>query len=303
MSDIKRVIALGFFDGIHLGHAALLEKTKERAAELGAVPAVLSFDIHPDKLVKGVEVKLINSSGGRADIIKRLFSIDSVIFIHFNENVMRMPWKEFILSMINELGAKHIVIGQDFNCGFMGEGKAERIESYCAELGIGCDVIPKVKKDGILVSSTHIRKLITDGEIEKANEFLGHPHMLTDIVRFGYRLGRTIGAPTINMQFPDGVLVPKYGVYAAKVILEDGEHPAVTNIGVKPTFGGEAVPTVESYILDFSGNLYGRQVRVEFYKYIREEMKFGSVEQLKEQIQKDAQTTREYFANKEEERE
>ena len=295
MTDIKRVITLGFFDGVHLGHAALLNKTRERAAEIGAVPAVLTFDTHPDTLVKGVEVPLITSAAGRADIIHRLFDIDSVIFIHFDEKMMRTPWQEFICSMIDQLSAVHIVIGQDFSCGYRGEGTSARILEFCRQKQIGCDIIPKVTRDGMKISSTHIRKLIAEGNMERANELLGHPHMLVDTVRYGYKLGRTMGTPTINMQFEPGVLVPKHGVYVAKVILEDGAHMAVTNIGVRPTFGGGQSLSVESFILDFDGNLYGRQVRVEFYKYLRPEASFSTKEELRSQIQRDAAATREYF--------
>ena len=132
--------------------------------------------------------------------------------------------------------------------------------------------------------------------MERANAFLGHPHTLVDTVHYGYRLGTKMGTPTINMRFPDGVLVPRHGVYAARAILDDGsEHMAVTNVGVRPTVSGEDRVSVESYILDYSGNLYDRQVRIEFFHFIRPEMKFPSVDALKTQILRDAETTRAYF--------
>ena len=292
----KRVIALGFFDGIHIGHAALLRRTKERAAEIGATPSALSFDVHPDTLVFGKEVPLINSAAGRADLIRRLFGIESVIFIHFNEAVMRMPWQEFVQTLIHEMDAAWVVVGHDFRFGWKGEGTAERLRSYCAEYGIGCDVIPAVTLDGRVVSSTYIRDLIAAGDVEQANRFLGHPHTLVDTVHYGYRLGTKMGTPTINMRFPDGVIVPRYGVYAAKVFLEDGsEHMAVTNVGVRPTVSGENRVSVESFILDFSGNLYDRQVRVEFHAFLRPEQRFDGVDALKAQILRDAEATRKFF--------
>lgn len=293
--DIKRVLALGFFDGVHLGHAALIRKTSELAAEYGAAPAVLSFDVHPDSLVRSEQVPLINNAAARADIIRRLYGIDSVIFVHFDEAVMKTPWRDFLELIVSELSACHLVVGHDFRFGYRGEGDAERLAEYCGENGIGYSVIPKVAKDGVTVSSTYIRKLIADGEIERANAFLGHPHTLVDTVRYGYRLGRKIGAPTINMRFPEGVLIPAHGVYASKVVLEDGEHVAVTNVGVRPTVGGGSGVSVESYILDFDGNLYGRQVRVDFYGFIRPEMKFDGVDALKERIKIDAELAREFF--------
>ena len=293
----KRVIALGFFDGIHIGHAALLRRTKERAAEIGAVPSALSFDVHPDTLVFGRDVPLINSAAGRADIIRRLFGIESVIFIHFDRAVMQMPWQDFVQTLITEMDAAWFVVGHDFRFGWKGEGTAERLKAYCAECGLGCDIIPAVTLDGRVVSSTHIRELIAAGDMETANRFLGHPHMLIDTVHYGYRLGTKMGTPTINMRFPEGVIVPRFGVYAAKAFLEDGsEHMAVTNVGVRPTVSGENRVSVESYILDFSGNLYDRQVRIEFHAFLRPEQKFEGVDALKAQILKDAETTRAYFA-------
>ena len=298
MGESKRVIALGFFDGIHIGHAALLRRTVERAAEIGAVPSALSFDTHPDTLVYGKPVPLINSAAGRADLIRRLFGIDNVIFIHFNRQVMQMPWQEFVQTLIREMDAAWVVVGHDFRFGWKGEGNSERLQDYCAEHGLGCDVIPAVMRDGIVVSSTYIRDLIEAGEIERANAFLGHPHTLVDTVHYGYRLGTKMGTPTINMKFPDGVIVPRHGVYAAKAVLEDGsEHMAVTNVGMRPTVSGENRVSVESFILDYSGNLYDRQVRIEFFAFLRPEMKFPTVEDLKLQILKDADTTRAYFEN------
>ena len=293
----KRVIALGFFDGIHIGHAALLRRTKERAAEIGATPSALSFDVHPDTLVFGKDVPLINSANGRADLIRRLFGIESVIFIHFDKTVMQMPWQDFVQTLVTEMDAAWVVVGHDFRFGWKGEGTAERLKDYCAVHGLGCDIIPAVKLDGRVVSSTYIRELIASGEMETANRYLGHPHTLVDTVHYGYRLGTKMGTPTINMRFPDGVIVPRHGVYADKAFLEDGsEHLAVTNVGVRPTVSGENRVSVESYILDFSGNLYDRQVRIEFHAFLRPEQRFDGIDALKAQILRDAEATRAYFA-------
>ena len=277
MPDRKRVIALGFFDGVHIGHAALLEMTKRRAAEKHAVPAVLTFDTHPDTLVKGVEVPLINSAEERAEIIRHVFGIDSVISIHFNENMMRMPWQNFADSVREELHACHLVMGYDFSCGWKGEGRPARLAAYCTKHGMGCDIISAVCRDGEVVSSTRIRSLLEAGRVEEANDLLGHPHFLVDKVHYGFRLGHKLGAPTINMRFAPGVL-------------------AVTNIGVRPTVSGGDQVSVESYILDYEGDLYERRVRVEFHHFIRDEEKFPNTAALREQIQRDADTTRAYFA-------
>lgn len=296
MPEIKRAIALGFFDGVHLGHAALLKKTKQRAEEIDAVPSVLSFDVHPDMLVFGKDVPLINSALGREEIIRRCFGIDNIVFIHFNQHVMRMPWDEFIDSLIRELNISWIVVGHDFCFGYKGEGTAERLKAYCEARGIGCDIIPAVTVDGRVVSSTHIRELIAEGEIEQANRLLGHPHSLADTVHSGYHLGTKMGTPTINMFFPEGVLVPKHGVYATRVYLEGGaNYVAVTNVGVRPTVSSSGRVSVESFLLDYSGNLYGRQARVDFYSFIRPERRFDDFEELSAQIKHDAETAREYF--------
>ena len=296
MPNSKRAIALGFFDGVHIGHAALLNKTKQRAAEIGAMPSVLSFDVHPDTLVFGKEVPLINSAIGREEIIRRCFGIDNVVFIHFNQHVMRMPWRDFADSVIDELQAAWIVVGHDFSFGYRGEGTPEKLRDYCAGRGVGCDVIEAVTLDGRVVSSTYIRTLIERGDMEEAARFLGHPHTLADTVHSGYHLGSKLGAPTINMFFPDGVLVPRHGVYAARVFLEDGSsHIAVANVGVRPTVSDGTRVNVESHLLAFSGNLYGRQVRVEFYKFLRDEKKFDDYEELSRQIHRDADAARDYF--------
>ncbi len=296
MAEIKRVIALGFFDGVHIGHGALLEKAKERASEIGATASVLSFDVHPDKLVFGSDVPLINSSLGREEIIRRCYGIDNVVFLHFNKHTMRTSWQAFLDEIIDRLELVWIVIGHDFRCGYKGEGTAEKIREYCREKGIGCDVIDPVMLDGRIVSSTYIRSLIAEGDMEEAARYLGHPHTLQDTVRSGYHLGRRLGTPTINMYFPDGVIVPRHGVYASRVFLEDGSsHVAVSNVGVRPTVSDSDRVNMESHLLDYSGNLYGRQARVEFYKYIRPEKKFKSFEELAAQIRKDAETAREFF--------
>jgi riboflavin kinase/FMN adenylyltransferase len=297
MEEKQRVIALGFFDGVHIGHGELLKRTKLRAEELGVMPSVLSFDVHPDTLVFGKEVPLINSAIGREEIIRRCYGIENVVFIHFNRRVMQMDWRDFLENLIRDLQVCHIVVGHDFCFGYKGQGTAERLRTYCAERGLGCDVIPPVMLDGQIVSSTHIRQLILNGEMEEANRWLGHPHTLADTVHSGYRLGRRLGTPTINMYFPEGVIVPRHGVYATRVYLEEGSsYIAVTNVGVRPTVSEDERVSVESHLLDYSGNLYGRQARVDFYAFLRGETRFESFEALSRQIHQDAETARAYFA-------
>lgn len=295
MAKSKKVMALGFFDGIHIGHGALMERTRAVAESLGAESAVLTFDIHPDTFVKGERVELINSAADRSYILSRWFGIDNVYFIHFNEQTMRMHWQDFIENIIETYNAVHFVVGHDFCFGYRGQGKATVLKAYCEEHGLGCDIIEPVMRDGQVISSTLIRSLLAAGETEKANEYLGHPHVLTDTVRTGYRIGRsTLDAPTINMVFGEGVLIPRRGVYATRVVLPDGNHVAVTNVGVRPTFGGDRV-TVETNILDYEADLYGQKVCVEFHAFIRPERRFDSPEALMRQIKLDTQRARNFF--------
>ncbi|MCM1148971.1 MAG: bifunctional riboflavin kinase/FAD synthetase [Butyricicoccus sp.] len=295
MNQRKTVIALGFFDGIHTGHGALFKKTRECAAEKGAEPAVLTFDNHPDYFVKHERVELISSATDRMYIIRRFFGIENVFFLHFNAVTMRMPWRDFIERIIDIYGAVHFVVGHDFCFGYKGEGTAEILRQYCLENSLSCDIIPPVTREGIVVSSTYIRSLLLDGNMERANAFLGHPYLITDIIRTGFRIGRTIEAPTINMLLGESVLVPKHGVYATKVVIGGAARMAVTNIGMRPTFNGDRV-TVETNILDFDGDLYGQSACVEFYSFIRPERRFDSVEDLQAQIRRDADRAREILA-------
>ena len=291
----QKVMALGFFDGIHIGHAALINMIKQLAQETGAEPAVLTFDVHPDNLVFHKTVPLINSAEDREHILKRYFDIDDVVVIHFSQRVMHMDWQDFIDELIDEMNLRWIVVGHDFCFGHKGLGTAAKLKEYCEERGVGCDIIPAVCRDGVVVSSTLIRELIESGEMEKANEYLGHPHTLTDVVRSGYHLGTQMGTPTINMGFPQGVIIPRHGVYAAKAYIDGQEYMSVTNVGVRPTVSESGNVNVESFLLDFRGNLYGHQARIDFYKFLRPERKFDDVETLAAQIKSDAQTTREFF--------
>ena len=293
----QKVMALGFFDGIHVGHAALINMIKQRAKETGAEPAVLTFDVHPDNLVFHKTVPLINSAEDREHILKRYFGIDDVVVIHFSQRVMHMDWKEFIDELIDEMNLRWIVVGHDFCFGYKGLGTAAKLKDYCEEHGIGCDIIPAVCRDGVIVSSTLIRQLIESGDMETANAYLGHPHTLTDVVRSGYHLGTQMGTPTINMGFPQGVIIPRHGVYAAKAYIDGQEYMSVTNVGIRPTVSDSGNVNVESFLLDFQGNLYGHQARIDFYKFLRPERKFDDVETLAAQIKHDAQTTRDYFEN------
>ena len=298
MEQTKRVIALGFFDGVHIGHGALLRRVAERAEALGAIPAALTFDQHPRDLILGRQVPLINIPRDRAWIMEHQYGIAQLTVLPFDQAMMELPWQEFVTQVLVErFQAAWVVAGHDYRFGHRGEGDALRLSQLCAQLGVGCDIIERVELDGRTVSSTHIRTLLEQGEMEQARRFLGHPHILSGPVVHGNQLGRTIGIPTANLVIPPQVLTPAVGVYATRVALPDGtSRLAVTNVGTRPTVEAHGRVTVEPWILDFSGDLYGQEIRVEFYTRLRGERRFDGLEALREEILRNAQQTRRYFA-------
>ena len=192
-----------------------------------------------------------------------------------------------------------MVCGHDFHFGYKGQGNPQRLQQKCRELGVGCDIIGRIDLEGVTVSSTYIRTLIAAGDMEKAMRFLGHPYVMSQTVSPGKKLGRTLGFPTVNLNFQPGVVVPAYGVYATKVTLEDGsEHMAVTNIGTRPTVDDGGKPNVEGFIIGFHGDLYGQKIRMDFYRKLRDEKKFDSLEALTAEVLHNAQQTRAYFASR-----
>lgn len=293
----QKVIALGFFDGVHLGHGALLRRVTERARETGASPAVVTFDRAPKSLVTGKPVSLLNSPEDRRDLIRRFYGIEDVVMLPFDQKMMTMPWQDFInVVLVKDQHAADLVAGHDFHFGYKNQGTPELLQRSCAQLGLGCDIIPEVTLDGITVSSTHIRQLVTEGNMEEAARFLGHPHTLTGTVRHGHSIGHARLFPTANLIVPHNVLVPSHGVYATQACLADGRtFAAVTNVGTRPTVNNGTNVTVEAYLLDFSGDLYGQTLRLEYHRKLRGEIQFDSLEALKAQISQDIESTRNYF--------
>ena len=299
MSIKEKVIALGFFDGVHLGHAALLRRTAEEAAARGVTPAVFTFDRPPKEVITGIPCPLINSPADRRDLVRRLYGIREVLMVPFDHEMMTTGWEEFVTRILVErYHAVHLVAGHDHHFGHKNQGSPELLAAKCAQLGLGCDIIPKVEIGGITVSSTYIRRLVELGQIHRANRFLGHPHTLTGTVRHGRGIGSSRLFPTANLMIPPHVLVPSHGVYATRVTLEDGSsYAAVTNVGTRPTVNNGADVTVEACLLDFQGDLYGRQLRLEFFDHLRDEVRFDSLDALKAQIAADAEATRRYFSD------
>ena len=300
MASDKRVIALGFFDGVHTGHGALLSLCRRRSEELGATPAAFTFDVSPSSIILKTPIPLLTTPKDRAGLMERLYGIQDVIVAHYDDRLMHTPWREFVTDyLVGELHAVHLVAGHDFHFGYRGEGDPQKLQDLCKELGIGCDIVPRVEREGITVSSTYIRTLIAQGEMARAVEFLGHPYVLTDTVTHGKRLGSALGFPTVNLHFAPGILVPSHGVYAARTVFENGESwPTVTNIGTRPTVDDGDTVTVEGFLLHYEGDLYGQTLRLELYEFLRPERKFPSLEALREAVMADAARTEEYFKEK-----
>ena len=297
MSTPKRVIALGFFDGVHKGHGALLRTVAQAADRLGAMPCAFTFDRSPTAAITGQTIPLLSSVEDRVWLMRRYYGIEEVIVAPF-DGMQKMDWQDFVSEYLQkELGCVHVVAGHDFHFGYMGKGNPQRLQEKCRELGMGCDIIQKVEQDGITISSTYIRTLVAQGEMERADQFLGHPHTLTNRVAHGKKIGTTtLGFPTVNLLIPQGVIVPAYGVYATRVWFDGQCRCAVTNVGVRPTVeDNDGHVTVEGFILDFDGDLYGHEIRMEFYKYLRPEQKFASMQALADEIRHNAQQTRDYF--------
>ncbi len=291
----KQVIALGFFDGVHLGHGALLERSYALGKQYGVPAAALTFDIHPDELVRGEPVLLLNTRQEREQLVKTLYGIDELLTLPFDRKRMEQPWKDFVEhSLLEEYGAVHLVCGYDFRFGAGGAGTPALLKDYCAQRGIGCDCIPQVCAGGEPVSSTRIRRLLQQGAMEEAVALLGHPHLIRGTVVEGRKLGRTIGIPTANVDPGERRLLPKGGVYVARAFFEGISRPAVVNIGSRPTVGGSHT-TIEPWILDFEGDLYGKELSLELHAYLRQEQHFASLQELREEILRNAEQTRDFF--------
>lgn len=288
----KTVYALGFFDGVHLGHASLLIACRELADELGCSAGVVTFSSHPDALVQGAAPGLINTLEDRDRLLREKYHMDTVVTLPFDREMMSTPWQEFFRRLVEEFSAAGLVCGEDFRFGHRGAGNGEKLLTACREVQIPCIVVPQLKLGGVTVSSTHIRALIEMGLMEHAIHFLAHPHILSGIVVHGHQLGRRIGFPTANMLVPEGLVTPKLGVYACRCNVDGIRYAAVTNVGTRPTVAGVGV-TVESWILDYTGDLYGREITLEFFKFLRPEIKFPSLTDLQQAIRADAEKTKE----------
>ena len=284
------IYALGFFDGVHLGHQQLLKECCRMASEHGCSTAAITFDRHPKSLFTDTPTVLISTIPDRKLLLQR-YGSNSVRVLPVIKEIMNLPWQEFIQILLDD-GAAGFVCGDDFHFGHRGEGSAEKLMAFCQEKGLPCIVVPEQTVGNIRISSTYIRRQIETGDMATAVKFMGHPYTLTGTVVHGKKLGRKLGIPTANLHLPAGLAIPRFGVYACRILIEGTYYPAVTNIGTRPTVDGEGI-TVEPWILDYSGDLYGREITIEFYKFLRSEQKFPSLENLQAEIRRNAEETRE----------
>lgn len=283
------IYALGFFDGVHLGHQALLKACRELAQMHGSQAGAVTFTAHPDGLVFGKAPALLSTNEDKKRLLYA-YGMDTVVELPFDRTLMTTHWSDFLTQLIAG-GAAGFVCGDDFRFGAGGSGTAKELTDFCQSRGFPCAVVPEQMLDGERISSTRIRASLELGDMEQVTTLLGHPYILTGQVMTGKQLGRTIGVPTANLSVPEGLLTPPYGVYACKVRFVGREYAAVTNVGIRPTVSGEGV-TVEAHLLDFDGDLYGTEITVAFYKYLRPEQKFEDLNGLKAQIAADITHTR-----------
>ncbi len=277
-------VALGFFDGLHLGH---IEVIKRALLKDGLCSVVFTFN---DKTslpkFSGKKGHCIITHEQKTAIFASL-GVERVYAPDFSD-VKDYSAREFVERILrDELNASVVVCGYDFRFGKGGEGDPEALKILCAEYGMECEVVPAVTVDGVTVSSTAIRDMIRAGDIETANRFLGYELSYDLPVAEGSKIGRTIGFPTINQEIPDYMVKPKNGVYKSWAIAEGKTYRGITNIGVKPTVSNAGKSLMETHIIGFDGDLYGKTVRVALREFIRDEVKFGSLEELKRQIELD----------------
>ena len=290
----KTIYALGFFDGVHIGHAALLEACRALAREAGCRCGAVTFGAHPDTLVHNQAPVLLNTPRDRELLLREKFHMQTVLTLPFDERMRTMAWEDFLEMLCRDHGAVGFVCGDDFRFGYKGRGNATILQDWCRSKGLPCTVVPEQTLDGIRVSSSYIRSQIETGDMATAVRFLGHPHILRGTVVHGRALGRKLGVPTANLRLVPGMVVPRFGVYACRCIIDGVAYPAVTNVGTRPTVEGQSV-TVEPWILDYSGDLYGREITLEFYYFLRPEQKFPDLEALTREIRRNAEETRRYL--------
>lgn len=292
------VVALGFFDGVHLGHQALIKKCIEKSKELNILSCLYTFDIPPKKINGKDMIKEITTTKQKRRIIETM-GIDIMAIDIFNKEFMSIAPKDFVFNILKDrLNAKCVIAGFHYTFGHYGAGKAEDLKRLCGECGIECIIIPPVMADGVLVSSSIIRTLVENGDVERAEMLMGRPFMVTNTVGHGKQIGRSIHTPTINIKPMEMGIAPSFGVYLTRTRVAGESYFGITNVGVRPTFGEFDNVTVETHLFDFSRDIYGQEIEVEFLVRIRSEKRFESVAELKNQIEKDIKYAKEIISSR-----
>ncbi len=283
------VVTIGTFDGVHLGHRKIISRLKEIADETGGETVLLTFFPHPRLILhpEDQDLRLINTISEKAGLLAQL-GVDHLIITPFSRDFSNQTAEEYILDiLVEKIGTKKIVIGYDHRFGKDRRGGLEQLQQFAPVYGYDVIEIPEQDIHEVAVSSTRIREALLHGDIALANEFLGYPFFITGKVNRGDQIGRTIGYPTANILVEETYkLIPKDGIFAVKIYLHGSEHLGMGYIGHRPTING-MTRNIEVNIFDFNRDIYSQPIRMEFLHYVRDDMKFNSLEELTEQLGKD----------------
>ena len=286
------VLSVGVFDGVHLGHQRVLARTVERAGALGAAPIVFTFHPHPLEILRPAETPpLIQTFGQKLEMMRRI-GIQAALWPSDMTRVLALSPEEFVRRIVaGALGARAIVEGRDFHFGAGARGDVACLARAAEAEGIRVELVDEVTADGQRVSSTRIRALLTSGRVAEAARCLGRPYAYLGTVVEGHHRGESLGYPTVNLQAPR-FLIPAEGVYAGWAVAEGQRHPAAISVGRAPTFDPKQPLTVEAFLLDFEGELYGEQMTLEFVEFLRSQRTFADPESLRAQMAADCDRVR-----------
>ncbi|PYS72334.1 MAG: hypothetical protein DMF69_07905 [Acidobacteria bacterium] len=289
------VLTLGVFDGLHLGHQLIMETLAERAREVGAVPTVITFDPHPRAVLHPESAPPLLQTFDQKIEAFGVLGIEQTIIVRFTQEFASIRAADFLRAVVKErLQAKEVYLGKGFAFGHNREGNIELLKKLGSELGFVAGEVPEVRLRGRRVSSSKIRELLASGNVNLARRMLGRPYGVEGRVERGDERGHQLGFPTANLH-PQNRVIPKNGVYVTGTLIDGQWRRSVTNIGLRPTFGQATEPSVETYVMNWDGDLYGDVIRVRFLYRLRDERKFGSIEELKSQIGRDVGRAHSYF--------